>query len=89
MKKNKTILFNFFYLKDFIFCNYICKCKSYEIKGYQKKCDLVTYSLSFLQTDKVIHRGAPLLKRIMLHLTILACSIGNGLSRMFVEKHTE
>ena len=61
-----------FNLKDFIFDKYISKmyilsdikrncCGIYNLK---KKCDLVIHSLTLLLvlTDKVIHRGAPLLK---------------------------
>ena len=36
------------------------KCISCRICGFQKNCDLLTYR----QTDKQIHRGAPLLKKI-------------------------
>ena len=41
-------------LKHFIFNKYICKI-SCEIKGFRKKC--------VEQTDNVIQRGAPLLKK--------------------------
>ena len=34
------------------------------IYGFQKKCDLVRQLVSYLLTDKLIHRGAPLLKNI-------------------------
>ena len=32
------------------------------MKGFQRKYDLVTDRPTYLRTDKVIHRGAPLLK---------------------------
>ena len=38
------------------------KCINCRIKGFQKKCDLLSYLFSFLLTDKQIHRGALLLE---------------------------
>ena len=34
------------------------------MKGLQKKCELPTDRLTYSLTDKVIHRGAPLLKTL-------------------------
>ena len=37
------------------------KCIRCRIYGFQKKCDLVTHLVTYLVTDKVIHKGAPIL----------------------------
>ena len=61
METKTTFEFFFLIQKILYFIRIPIKCINCRIKGFQKKCDLQTYLL----TDKVIHRGSPLLKKLI------------------------